>query len=67
MSYVLSVLKNLYVFNFPLIPVRNISTRAGCYNAFLHQCIVAQVSRHFSIHGEGLMFIGPCTIAIVDD
>jgi len=49
------VLKNLYVLIFPLVPVRNVSTRARCYNSFLHQCIAAQVSRHFSIEDEVLL------------
>jgi len=51
----LKTFMSTYVFIFFLVPLRSVSTRARCYNDFLHQCIVAHVSRHFSIHDEGLL------------
>ena len=51
----LKIFLSSYVFIVPLVPVRNASIRAGCNNAFLHQFIAAKFSRHFSIHGEGLL------------
>jgi hypothetical protein len=60
----LNIFMPTYVFIFPLVPVRNFSTRAGCYNAFLHQYIAAHVLRHFCIHDEGLLlnYYTSCTI-----
>jgi len=55
MSTYVFIFMSTYVFIFPLDPLLNVSTRAGRYNAFLHQCITAHVTKHFSIHGEGLL------------
>jgi len=51
----LNIFMSTYVFRFPLVPVRNFSARAECYNAFLHQCTAAHVSRHFCVYDKGLL------------
>jgi hypothetical protein len=60
----LNIFMSTYVFSFNLVSVRNFSTRAGCYNAFLHQCIAAHFSRYFCVYDEGLLlnYYTSCTI-----